>query len=211
MTRSASRRQKLGRTRPELFDPEDERGRLRASFIHRYVRDRNFVDALRQLARKEGDVAAFCRRWGLTFHDNQAEAAVQEWCEERRNWNILPSALLTGFSWGAFKPSNHRLIELEFVWDPTVESRADAEVRLRGGLERRMQAALDGIADTHRCFDEPSRQRRPAVNKHMGWLFRRQRHGQSYEEIAKDARMVAPDAVRMACRRLADRIGLELR
>lgn len=212
MSPPASLTRNFGRSRPERLDPEDERGRLRLHFIHRYVRDERFAHALRRLARTHGDVAAFCRRWGLTFHDHQAETAVREWCEQRRqNGGIPSSALLTYFSWGGFKPTNHGLIRLRFVWDPTEESRADAEAHLRGTLERRMQAALDDIARAYRCFDKPSRQRRPARGKHLNWLFERQCHGLTYEEIAERATMVEADAVRQACQRLAKRMELELR
>ncbi len=212
MSFPASRRRNHGRSRPERFDPEDERGRLRLHFILRYVQDEQFTRALRRLSRRDGDVAAFCRRWGLTFHDDQAKAAVGQWCEQhRRNGNISPSWLLTYFSWGGFRPSNQRLIPLRFVWDPTEESRADAEARLRGALEKRMQAALDDIAGAYRRYDKPSRQERPARGRHLNWLFQRQRYGRTYEDIAERAQIVEPDAVRRACRRLADRMGLELR
>ena len=212
MSPPASRRQNSGRSRPERLDPEDERGRLRAHFIYRYVQDERFARALCRLAQTNGDVAAFCRKWGLTFHDHQAEAAVRLWCEQhRRNGNISPCWLLPCFSWGGFRPSNRRLISLRFVWDPPEESRADAEARLRRALEKRMQAALDDIADAYRRYDKPSRQKRPARGRHLNWLFQRQCHGRTYEDIAKSYGRVEPPAVRQACHRLADEMGLKLR
>lgn len=212
MSPPTSRRQNSGQSRPERLDPEDERGRLRAHFIHRYVEDEGFARALCRLAQTDGDVAAFCRRWGLTFHDHQAEAAVQQWCVQyRRAGDLSPIALLACFSWAGFKPSSQRLIPLRFIWDPTEESRADGEARLRRALEKRMQAALDDIAGAYNSYDKPSRQRSPARVKHLNWLFERQYHGLTYEEIAKRAQMVEADAVRQACQRLAKRMELELR
>lgn len=212
MTPPVSPRRNPGRSRPDRLDRNDERGRLRLHFIALYVGDDEFTDGLHELARSGGDVAAFCRKWGLTFNDYDAAEAIREWCEQyRRDVNISPCALLTYFTWGGFKPIYRGQICFEFFWDPTEESRDRAEARLRDAFGKKLGAALDGVADAYRGYGEPSRQRRPARGKHLNWMFERQRYGRSYGEITRSYPMVEPDAVRQACRRLADEMGLELR
>ncbi len=212
MSPSESGERTRPRKRPDRLDPDDERGRLRAGFIRLYLQDQGFRRALRRLAKRKGDVVAFCDRWGLTFRDNQAEEAVRLWCEDHcRNKSIPTDGLLSYFTWGGFRPIDQGCIFLRFIWDPTEESRTDAEARLRNAMEQRLKAALDDIAKGYHDFPEPSRQRSPRRAKHLRWLFERQRFERSYAAIAEDAAMVEAPAVRLACERLAKKIDLEIR
>ena len=70
--------------KPERLDRNDERARLRLDFLRYYLRDGGFARALRQLVMTKRDEGKFCRRWGLTFRDHEAETAVQTWCEQYR-------------------------------------------------------------------------------------------------------------------------------
>ena len=199
-------------SRPERIDPKDERARLRLRFICLYVQDEEFQRALEELAQTEGDVEAFCERWGLTFDDCASAAAVEAWCEVRRSNPDFPYYdLLSCYSWSGFVPRNYSLIPIKFIWDPAQESRADAEKRLPSSSEGVMQAPIDEIDSAYRCFNKPPRQRSPMLFKHLGWLFERQRHGRTIEDIAKDDPMVGRDAVRHAYQRLAKKMRLTLR
>lgn len=196
--------------RPERFNPRDLRAQLRLRFICLYIQDEEFQRALEELT--EGDVDAFCKSRGLTFDDRAAVEAVEAWCEARRSNPDFPHCeLLSCYSWGGFVPRNYSLFPVKFIWDPTQESRTDAEARLPSRFAGKMQAPTDKIDSAYRCFNKPPRQGSPMLFKHLGWLFERQRHGRTFKDIAKGDPMVGCDAVRHACHRLADKIELSLR
>ncbi len=164
-------------------------------------------------------VVQFCERWGLTFADKAAEEAVHWWCTERRRDGdqCKPGYLITGFHGGSTLPLDD-FAPTAANWDPTRESRADAEARLRREWEAHLKAELDWIEGAYMNLEStPLQQRpkrrpkcRPKYAEHLRWLFERQAKHLSFAKIAEGPPVTDQAAVRMACGRLAGELDLIL-
>lgn len=171
-------------------------------------------------------VNEFCDRWGLTFSDDGAQSMVHGWARLRRyHRNHLDPDWITAC---LHAPSVFPSGEIEpppaTGWNPTRESRKAARKRILNAWAEHLDAELTRIASAFECLPKRPKSRRHAA-RDIKWLFWRQRHRWTYEEIAQremgyygtnshqeinDSPDIDVDAVRKACRRMAALAGVRL-
>ena len=97
-----------------------------------------------------------------------------------------------------------------------MEPRTHAEKQLSSKLRGQLHAALGTIETAYSSYEPPKHRGPKNLDEHMDWLFQRQRHRRSYAEIQGRLQQKRGEdgdegeAVRKACKRLADAMGLVL-
>ena len=202
--------------RPDFALTGELRLMLRAMFLETYLEDPDFRADLIALAEGEGapcaEIGRLCERWGITFEDRAAEAAIQWWATERRRAGpgFKPGWLISGLHASANLPDDMVAPPPADAFNPTTESREAARERILGEWSRHLDARLDAIAKEYAeaAGVQPRPQRRGETLRHMGWLYARRAYGTEYRAIAARENMAGTDAVRKACDRLARELGL---
>ena len=125
--------------------------------------------------------------------------------EKKRAWFWHPAGIWT--------PLDEGEQEFEFVdrWDPLEESPAEAKARIRGRMDRSFDR---WIRDAEARANERGYEVTPSLKKkeeHLRWLIRYQVVREPVEAIFADGCEVeSSQAIYLAAKRMADRIGLTL-
>jgi hypothetical protein len=184
--------------------------------------------ALRRDARYVAAVTEFAARWKLdrlpvVGDESAGLQALHAWLLPRfLDWqdgeeptDAEAQGFGSGVASGALVPPASAVATLTVTYDPTAETRSDAEARARAELAR----LLDEIESEHRAagyvFADVAHQR----ESHAAWLYSRLVYGWSFPKIAREwnadkayDEQVNADAVRVAVNRLAgkERLNIEL-
>jgi hypothetical protein len=162
--------------------------------------------------------------YGLDRLGQDGRAQIVAWCDRfvraHGSGSVAPGAydqhrLSTARTWFGFEPQVVGVIEPPWRrerWELTRETRQEARQRLERIAREHIRLALDqieaGLAETGRVLPRAI----PKLERDVGWLYRKLRHRESYQEIFNAC--VPPPAggvetVRKAVLRVAARLKVD--